>query len=135
MPIHPFYLALLLAAAHGGAVAQVTKCTDASGRTTYQSTPCAAVQGAREQKMAMPAQKSGSAPAPAAPAPPTEMEALNDRMRVRMCEIHRISLKRLKESDTMLVPNGSGNGIVKADPARRASEIAQAEKRVADTCK
>ena len=131
MSIHPFYLALLLAAAHGGAAAQVTKCTDASGRTTYQSTPCAAAQGAREQRMATPAQKSGSAPAPAVP--PTEMDAFNDRMRVRMCEIHRISLKRLKESETMLVPDG--NGIKKADAARRATEIAQAEKRVADTCK
>ncbi|NHZ92193.1 DUF4124 domain-containing protein [Massilia sp. CCM 8733] len=137
MPTRPFYLALLVAAVHAGATAQVIKCTDAGGRTTYQSTPCAAVQGAREQKMAAPGQKSGSAaaPAPAAPAQQTELDALNQRMRVRMCEIHRISLKRLKESDTMLVPNGNGNGIVKADAARRASEIAQAEKRVADTCK
>ena len=115
MPICPFYLALLAAAVHAGAAAQ----------------------GAGEQKMATPAQKSGSAaaPAPAAAAQASDMDALNERMRVRVRAVHRNSLKRLMESDTMLVPNGNGDGIVKADAARRAAEIAQAGKRVADDCK
>lgn len=82
--------------------------------------------------------KSGGAPvkspvAAGAPAQQTEMDAFNARMNVRMCEVLRMSLKRLKESETMLVPDG--NGIKTADAARRASEIAQAGKRVADICK
>lgn len=136
MPIRPLTLALFLASLHAAALGQVVKCSDASGRSTWQSMPCAAPQGVRAQNTATPAQHAGSAAAPAK-APVTAeqagIDAMNARMRVRMCEIHRISLKRLKESDTMLVPD-QASGLRAADAARRAAEIAQAEKRVADTC-
>ncbi|MDQ1813340.1 DUF4124 domain-containing protein [Massilia sp. CCM 9210] len=133
----PLYVALILSAAHGIAQAQVIKCTDASGRTTYQSTPCAPEQGAREQKMAAPVQKAASAAVPKKdPVSPeqADMAAFNERMRVRMCEIYRKNVSVLKDSEKMIVPDGKG-ALQVADARRRAAEIAQAEQRVAENCK
>ncbi|HEX8614628.1 MAG TPA: DUF4124 domain-containing protein [Telluria sp.] len=137
MTTRSVYLALLLAALHATTHAQVIKCTDASGRTSYQSTPCALAQGGREQKMAAPAQKTGNATTPhTAPvsAEQADMAAFHERMRARMCEVHRKNLSVLKESETMIVRGGRGDMQV-ADAKRRAAEIAQAAQRVADTCK
>ncbi|MDQ1920934.1 DUF4124 domain-containing protein [Massilia pseudoviolaceinigra] len=133
----PLYFALILSAAHGIAQAQVIKCKDASGRTTYQSTPCASEQGAREQKMAAPVQKAASAATPKKdPVSPeqADMAAVNERMRVRMCEIYRKNVSVLKDSEKMIVPDGKG-ALQVADAKRRATEIAQAEQRVAENCK
>ncbi|NHZ79818.1 DUF4124 domain-containing protein [Massilia sp. CCM 8695] len=133
----PLYFALILAAAHGAAQAQVIKCKDASGRTSYQSTPCASEQGAREQKMAAPAQKAASAAAPnkePLSSEQADLAAVNERMRVRMCEIYRKNVSVLKDSEKMIVPDGKG-ALQVADAKRRAAEIAQAEQRVAQNCK
>lgn len=139
MMSRPLCLALILAGAHAAAHAQVIKCQDGAGHTTYQSTPCAAQQGAREQKMATPGHKPGgaaSAPPKKEPVAPeqADMAAFNERMRVRMCEIYRKNVSVLKDSEKMIVADGKG-ALQVADARRRAAEIAQAEQRVAETCK
>ncbi|MCE3607022.1 DUF4124 domain-containing protein [Massilia sp. P8910] len=135
----PLCLALILAGAHAAAHAQVIKCQDGAGHTTYQSTPCAAAQGAREQKMATPGHKPGSAttaaPKKEAVSPEqADMAAVDERTRVRMCEIYRKNVSVLKDSEKMIVADGKG-ALQVADARRRAAEIAQAEQRVAQTCK
>ena len=138
MTSRPLCLALILAAAHAAAHAQVVKCQDGAGHTTYQSTPCAAGQGGREQKMATPGHKPGSATAAAPKKEPVapeqaDMAAVNERTRVRMCEIYRKNVSVLKDSEKMIVADGKG-ALQVADARRRAEEIAQAEQRVAQTC-
>lgn len=127
----------LLAALPFAAQAQVYKCAQPTGGTTYQSTPCPVaakpVPHPTAAQLNAPARQRASAPKPAGP-PMAVADPYDDGHRRRHCTVARENTITLKRTGGRVFITNTAGQREYIDDHDRPRLLAEAEKHVAKFC-
>ena len=127
----------LLAALPFAAQAQVYKCAQPTGGTTYQSTPCPVaakpVPHPTAAQLNAPARQRASAPKPAGP-PMAVADPYDDGHRRRHCTVARENTIALKRTGGRVFITSTAGQREYIDDHDRPRLLAEAEKHVAKFC-